>query len=140
MHIAENPFPRDILSALPSRLSRRYPVLNMGAVSMSTSTEKSWWEAMNVAKAYPAAGWVRSDSKLTEEMYDYSALGADMLSSGLCLVRGVKALSLLDEPTLSRALCRCVNAVRVSFMSFHAPLLRFYDNFAHIFLSLPLDD
>jgi hypothetical protein len=115
MHIAENPFPRDMLPALPSRLSKRHSSWHSSVVSVSAPTEKSWWDVLNVKSTYSSSGWLRrSDMCLTEEIYDYCVLGADMLRSGLRLIRGSHSTSLLDESTLSRALCRCVDAVRVS--------------------------
>lgn len=114
MHIAENPFPSDTLPALPSLLSERINMLNNGAVAMTNPKEKSWWDALNVERTHSASAWLRSNVRLTDETFDYSILGADMLGSGFCLIRGAASTSLLDESTLSRALCRCVHAVRVS--------------------------
>jgi hypothetical protein len=115
MHLAENPFPRDMLPALPSRLSKRQSSLNSSVVSVSAPSEKCWWDILNVKSSNTSSGWLRrSEVSLTEELYDYGILGADMLRSGLRLIRGSHSMSLLDESTLSRALCRCVDAVRVS--------------------------
>jgi hypothetical protein len=115
MHLAENPFPRDMLPALPSRLSKRHSSWNSSVVSVSAPSEKSWWDVLNVKSSYSSSGWLRrSEVCLTEELYDYGVLGADMLRSGLRLIRGSHSMSSLDESTLSRALCRCVDAVRVS--------------------------
>ena len=100
IHIAENPLPSRMLDTLPSRL--KSPELSFGLVTLAESNSPTWWDTQEL-------GLVDIN-----DICRIAALGMDLIRFGVLLIRHSASPSNLDEFSLSRCLCRCTDAARVS--------------------------
>jgi hypothetical protein len=98
-HIAENPLPSHLLSAIPSRLNP--PLAISGIVTMPEEVAKPWWVAYE------------AKSSEVSSFCEIAELGMDLFRSGVFLIRQTSVLATLDEFTLSRSLFRCSDAAKV---------------------------
>lgn len=96
MHIAENPLPSRMLAPIPSRLT---PQLQSGLVTQIELNSLSWWD--------------KQEEQL-DAICNIATLGMDLVRFGVLLMHHSASRSTADEFSLSRSLCRCITAARVS--------------------------
>jgi hypothetical protein len=102
LHIAENPLPSRMLDPIPSRLSP--PQMTTGMITLIEAGTTSWWDKQ------------KAGSGDIDDVCGIAILGMDLVRFGALLIRHSESLSTLDEFSISRAICRCTDAARVSFL------------------------
>ncbi|GKY94622.1 hypothetical protein MPSEU_000427700 [Mayamaea pseudoterrestris] len=99
MHMAEYPLPRHLMHPLPplpscvSGISRDAPPVFDG--------KKCWWDGVSVQLSS------------NDEILEYAGLGAETLKIGLAALDERSWPALSDADQIARAICRCVEAIRV---------------------------
>jgi hypothetical protein len=102
MHMAENPLPTFIQRPLPVILEKNADAKGTSFVT-SKSVSKTWWDSLGVA----ASDIVK--------LCDLASLGVKTIRDGLLILRHSQVLVReIRIRSLSRALCRCLDAAKVS--------------------------
>ncbi len=102
MHMAENPLPTSIQRPLPVILGKMEG-LNVTSFVTSKDVSKTWWDALGVTA---------SDIL---KLCNLASLGVKTIRDGLLIVRHSQILvHEISIRSLSRALCRCLDAAKVS--------------------------
>jgi hypothetical protein len=106
MHIAENPLPLSLQRPLPSHLEHQQRSLNSTVVATSSTVTKTWWDGLNLD------GTVGN----VDEICRLTTLGIETVRDGLIMVRRSQScFQSIGMLSILRALCRCVDAVKVSY-------------------------
>jgi hypothetical protein len=100
MHIAENPLPRHLIAVLP-RFGSSDPACDAYFGKFSVKDGECWWDGL------------KFNSHSDKEFLHYAVYGADILRTGLALMDTQMWPCLTDIDQLARAICRCVESIRV---------------------------
>jgi len=113
LHIAENPLPLCFLPVLPACLAGSNGPVDSSAVSVTVESDKPWWDNLDIKTTLFSALGAFRVHQLSEDVYAYAIVGADILRCGLYTLRGQMSTTTLTSRTLARVLCRCTDAMRV---------------------------
>lgn len=121
LHLAENPLPRGMLPSLPAQFETGQSHTASMMVRLSAVDDKIWWDRLDLNNAQASGtSW---QPTISSEVLSYANAATEIVISGLSLLREEQNFEVAGILAISRGLCRCVDAVKVSDMAWIIELL-----------------